>query len=106
MRLTVTLAVLVVLSLTVYAAQPRLAAAPPPAGASQDQQQTELLDEELGEKLQAALEAAVASPATNWPGAVLHVRARASALGAARPAWARWSLPRPCGRSTGSGGAA
>jgi D-alanyl-D-alanine carboxypeptidase len=34
-----------------------------------------LLDQELGKKLQAALEAAVADPDTKWPGAILHVSA-------------------------------
>ncbi len=34
-----------------------------------------LLNQELGKKLQAALEAAVASPDTKWPGALLYVRA-------------------------------
>jgi D-alanyl-D-alanine carboxypeptidase len=34
-----------------------------------------LMDQALGKKLQAALEAAVASPETKWPGALLYVRA-------------------------------
>jgi len=34
---------------------------------------TKLLDPELGQKLQAALEAAVDSPDSNWPGALLYV---------------------------------
>ena len=59
-------------------------AAPPQAATPQAQQQQEpasapappkLLDQALGQKLQAALEAAVASPDTKWPGAVLYVRA-------------------------------
>jgi D-alanyl-D-alanine carboxypeptidase len=44
--------------------QPASASAPP-----------KLLDPALGQKLQAALEAAVASPDTKWPGAVLYVSA-------------------------------
>ena len=50
------------------------------AGGQQDQLAStdappKLLNQELGKKLQAALEAAVASPDTKWPGAVLYVRA-------------------------------
>ncbi len=37
--------------------------------------QPRLLDQRLGQKLQAALEAAVASPNIKWPGAVLYVSA-------------------------------
>jgi D-alanyl-D-alanine carboxypeptidase len=55
----------------------------PTAAPTQVQQQQEpalsasaqLLDKALGQKLQAALDAAVASPGTNWPGAVLYVSA-------------------------------
>ena len=60
-------------------------AAPPQAATPQAQQRQEepasaaappkLLDQALGQKLQAALEAAVASPDTKWPGAVLYVQA-------------------------------
>jgi hypothetical protein len=59
-------------------------AAPPPAAPPQGQQQQEpasapappaLLDQELGQKLQAALEAALASPGASRPGAVLYVAA-------------------------------
>src|SRR5437762_2027588 len=44
------------------------------AQSQQPQEQApKLMDQELGEKLQAALEAAVASPDSIWPGAILHV---------------------------------
>lgn len=48
---------------------------PPPLGAPSQVEPPQLLDQELGQKLQAALEAAVARPDTNWPGAVMYVSA-------------------------------
>jgi D-alanyl-D-alanine carboxypeptidase len=45
---------------------------PPPTAAPAA---VEPLDPELGKKLQAALDAAVASPDSNWPGAIVHVEA-------------------------------
>jgi len=89
--------------------QPTSTSAPTRAAPTQVQQQQPasasapptLLDQELGRKLQAALEAAVASPDTKWPGAVLYVRAPglgawsgAAGLGRLAPASARW-LPWP-----------
>jgi D-alanyl-D-alanine carboxypeptidase len=62
--------------------QPASASATPRAAPTQVQQQPvsasappKLLDQALGQKLQAALDAAVASPDTKWPGAVLYVSA-------------------------------
>ena len=64
-RLSV-LSLLLVLLLTACQVQPSPVAVTAPP---------KLLDPALGQKLQAALEAAVASPDTRWPGAILYVRA-------------------------------
>jgi D-alanyl-D-alanine carboxypeptidase len=56
-------------------ARPTPTPAPPTAEPTPAPAPAQLLDQELGKKLQAALEAAVVSPDTKWPGAVLYVHA-------------------------------
>lgn len=99
--LDLSLALVLAVALTACGMQPTPAAGPPqtetPPGLEQQDlapppTPPPLLDEELGDRLQEALEAALASPDTNWPGAVLHVRAPglgawsgAAGLGALEP---------------------
>lgn len=79
MKLSSVFSSLLVLLLTACQFHPIVA--PQQAGSSQNQQQEaasapvsdQLLDPELGQKLQAALQAAVDSPDTNWPGTVMTV---------------------------------
>lgn len=71
------LSLLLAFSLSACQMQPIVAPPPPapsPAAAATESPSPQPLAPEIGQALQAALDAAVADPATPWPGAILHVQ--------------------------------